>query len=107
MDSTSRGMSFAVFKGSKDGKLVQSTTHRDGLASEEVLLRVTHSSLCGTDEHYLHADMCLGHEGAGVVEELGPNVKTLKMYVGRDFHFRTTACLHFGSFLAPPGRGES
>jgi hypothetical protein len=25
-------------------------------------------------------DMCLGHEGAGVVEKLGPDVKDLKMW---------------------------
>jgi threonine dehydrogenase-like Zn-dependent dehydrogenase len=39
---------------------------------------VTHSGLCGTDIHYKTADIVLGHEGVGVVEELGKNVKTLK-----------------------------
>lgn len=58
---------FTVFKGSKEGKIVESTTTRD-LAVDEVLIKVTHSGLCGTDEHYKHADMVLGHEGAGIVE---------------------------------------
>lgn len=58
---------FTVFKGSKDGKIVQSTTTRD-IKEDEVLIKVTHSGVCGTDEHYRHADMVLGHEGAGVVE---------------------------------------
>jgi threonine dehydrogenase-like Zn-dependent dehydrogenase len=58
---------FTVFKGSKEGKIVQSTTTRD-IKADEVLIKVTHSGLCGTDEHYRHAGIVLGHEGAGVVE---------------------------------------
>jgi hypothetical protein len=58
---------FTVFKGSKEGKIVQATTTRE-IGSDEVLIKVTHSGLCGTDEHYRHADMALGHEGAGVIE---------------------------------------
>ena len=60
-------VSFTVFKGSKEGKIVESTTTRE-LGADEVLIKVTHSGLCGTDEHYKHADMVLGHEGAGIVE---------------------------------------
>lgn len=81
MDSDKNGIKYTIFKGSEGGKLVQSTAKRDGLVGEEVLLKVTHSSLCGTDEHYLSADMCLGHECAGTVERLGPEVKNLKVYV--------------------------
>lgn len=77
----STGIQYTIYKGSKNGKLVQATAQRDRLMGEEVLLRVTHSSLCGTDEHYLKADMCLGHECAGTVEQLGPGVKSLKVYV--------------------------
>ena len=58
---------FTVFKGSKEGKIVESTTTRE-LGADEVLIKVSHSGLCGTDEHYRHTDMVLGHEGAGVVE---------------------------------------
>lgn len=58
---------FTVFKGSKEGKIVESTTTKD-LGADEVLIKVTHSGLCGTDEHYKGVDMVLGHEGAGVVE---------------------------------------
>ncbi len=58
---------FTIFKGSKEGKIVKSTTKKD-LGLDEVLIKVTHSGVCGTDEHYKHTDMCLGHEGAGVVE---------------------------------------
>lgn len=70
--------SFTVFKGSKDGKIVKSETNKGELQNDQVLVKVTASGLCGTDEHYKSADMVLGHEGAGVVEEIGPNVKNLK-----------------------------
>ncbi|KAI9737263.1 MAG: hypothetical protein M1818_005796 [Claussenomyces sp. TS43310] len=68
---------FTVYKGSKDRKIVKSQTTRE-IRSNEVLVRVTHSGLCGTDEGFKHRDMVLGHEGAGVVEELGSAVKILK-----------------------------
>jgi threonine dehydrogenase-like Zn-dependent dehydrogenase len=69
---------FTVYKGSKDGRIVQDTTSKE-VGLDEVLVRVTHSGLCGTDVHYKTTDIVLGHEGAGVVEELGKNIKTLKM----------------------------
>jgi threonine dehydrogenase-like Zn-dependent dehydrogenase len=58
---------YTVFKGSKEGKIIKSTTKKE-LKPDEVLIKVTHSGLCGTDEHYKHEDMGLGHEGAGVIE---------------------------------------
>lgn len=60
-------VSFTVFKGSKEGKIVEATTERE-IGHDEVLVRITHSGLCGTDEHFLKQDMALGHEGAGLVE---------------------------------------
>jgi D-arabinose 1-dehydrogenase-like Zn-dependent alcohol dehydrogenase len=70
--------SFTVFKGSKDGKIVKSETNKGDLQNDQVLVKITASGLCGTDEHYKGADMVLGHEGAAVVEQIGPNVKSLK-----------------------------
>ncbi|KAG2419093.1 hypothetical protein HFD88_002197 [Aspergillus terreus] len=72
------GYDFTVFKGSSDGSIKQGQTHRDALKGDEVLVRVTHSGLCYTDVHYRNTDMALGHEGAAVVEETGPEVKELK-----------------------------
>ncbi|KAF1931272.1 GroES-like protein [Didymella exigua CBS 183.55] len=69
---------FTVYKGSKEGKIVKSETTKGDLQNDQVLVRVTASGLCGTDEHFKSADMVLGHEGAGVVEETGPNVNDLK-----------------------------
>jgi Zn-dependent alcohol dehydrogenase len=62
---------FTVFKGSKEGKVIQSTTTKD-IKENEVLIRVTHSGLCGTDEYKKSLDMVIGHEGAGVVEVSSP-----------------------------------
>jgi S-(hydroxymethyl)glutathione dehydrogenase/alcohol dehydrogenase len=51
--------------------------------SGEVLVRVEGSGLCHSDEHVLTGDlpwplpMIGGHEGAGVVEEVGPDVRGL------------------------------
>lgn len=58
---------FTTFKGSKSGKIVESSTTRE-IRPDEVLVRITHSGLCGTDEHSRHTDMVLGHEGVGIVE---------------------------------------
>ncbi|KAF9728896.1 hypothetical protein PMIN06_011164 [Paraphaeosphaeria minitans] len=70
--------SFTVYKGSDSGRIVKAQTTRPDLKNDDVLVKVTASGLCGTDEHYKHADMALGHEGAGVVEDVGPGVGSLK-----------------------------
>jgi alcohol dehydrogenase (nicotinoprotein) len=52
----------------------------EGPGSGEVLIRYTHAGLCHTDLHIAQGDlearmpMVLGHEGAGIVEEVGPDV---------------------------------
>jgi threonine dehydrogenase-like Zn-dependent dehydrogenase len=50
-----------------------------------VIVRVTGSTVCGSDLHLLHGvvtemQKCdiLGHEFCGIVDEVGPNVKGLK-----------------------------
>jgi alcohol dehydrogenase (nicotinoprotein) len=52
----------------------------DGPKEGEVLIRYTHAGLCHSDVHIAHGDlearlpMVLGHEGAGIIEEVGPGV---------------------------------
>jgi alcohol dehydrogenase (nicotinoprotein) len=52
----------------------------EGPGGGELLIRYTHAGLCHSDLHILHGDidarmpMVLGHEGAGIVEEVGPGV---------------------------------
>ena len=51
----------------------------------EVLIRYTHAGLCHSDVHVAHGDlearlpMVLGHEGAGIIEEVGPGVSRVKV----------------------------
>ena len=68
---------FTVYRGSKDG-IQQAETERQDLKSDDILVRITHSGVCGTDVHYQGADMALGHEGTGVVEATGPDAHLLK-----------------------------
>ena len=73
-----REISFQVFRGSKEGKIVKATTTRS-LGPNDVVIKLTHSGLCGTDLHYLNAGCVLGHEGVGVIEETGPSVSKFKL----------------------------
>jgi threonine dehydrogenase-like Zn-dependent dehydrogenase len=50
-----------------------------------VIVRVTGSTVCGSDLHLLHGVVTemqkgdiLGHEFCGIVDEVGPNVRGLK-----------------------------
>lgn len=51
----------------------------DHLASRDVLVRITHTSICGTDLHYVPHGLALGHEGVGIVEAIGDGVSTLQV----------------------------
>ncbi|MBN1894890.1 alcohol dehydrogenase catalytic domain-containing protein, partial [bacterium] len=58
---------------------------RPAVSGSEVLIRVTHASICGSDQHVLRGEMhprtrlplIPGHEFAGVVEECGPDAGRL------------------------------
>ncbi|KAH6627712.1 chaperonin 10-like protein [Chaetomium tenue] len=87
--------SFTVFKGGKDGAPKKSTTQKpDQLVGDQVLVRVTASGVCGTDLHYLTSDMVLGHEGVGVVEDVGPEAKYLKKGDRVGWGYETDSCGH-------------
>ncbi|KAK4552623.1 hypothetical protein LTR86_010267 [Recurvomyces mirabilis] len=70
--------SFTVFKGTKNDGIQEIKTEKPELKGDQVLLKVTASGLCGTDLHYKAGDMVLGHEGVGIIEETGPDVKFMK-----------------------------
>ena len=56
----------------------------DGPKDGEVLIRYTYAGLCHSDVHVAHGDLearlpiVLGHEGAGIIEEVGPGVTRVK-----------------------------
>jgi alcohol dehydrogenase len=54
-------------------------------APSDAIVRMTHTTICGTDLHILKGDVptcepgrILGHEGIGIVEEIGPGVKNFR-----------------------------
>lgn len=70
-------ITFDVFKGSPDG-IVKTTSTRE-VGKNDAVIKITHSGVCGTDEHVLQQYMGLGHEGVGIVIEIGPDVQAVKV----------------------------
>lgn len=58
------------FRGSESGKVVQTTFVLPNIKPDEVLVKVTHSGLCGSDIHMLQKPLVLGHEGKLYVANL-------------------------------------
>lgn len=62
------------------------------LEPRDVIIRVTGTTICGSDLHLYHgvimqmkAGDILGHEFCGVVEEVGPGVDKTKVQVGKRY----------------------
>ncbi|KAI9671956.1 MAG: hypothetical protein M1817_002313 [Caeruleum heppii] len=85
---------YTVFKGSKGGQIVKAAVQSLDLRHDEVLVRVTHSGLCGSDIHHVSEDMALGHEGAGMVQDVGASVTTLKEGDRVGWGFIQSCCGH-------------
>ncbi|KAJ6489511.1 putative NADP-dependent alcohol dehydrogenase C 2 [Mycena vitilis] len=68
-----------VFKGSASGSIVESTSHLDAPTGNQVLIKITHSGICGSDEHARYVDMALGHEGVGTIQQIGENVSRFRV----------------------------
>lgn len=49
------------------------------LEPKQVLLKITHSGLCGTDLHIIPHGATLGHEGIGKVIAIGSEVTSFKI----------------------------
>ncbi|MBI1752669.1 MAG: zinc-dependent alcohol dehydrogenase family protein [Acidobacteria bacterium] len=55
-------------------------------APTDAVVRITHTTICGTDLHILHGDVpsvdagrILGHEGVGIIEQVGTSVLDFKV----------------------------
>ncbi|PTB69606.1 GroES-like protein [Trichoderma citrinoviride] len=86
--------SFTVYTGSKSGHVKPGTTTKPDLTGDQVFLRVTASGMCYTDVHYKHTDNALGHEGVGIIEEVGPCAKWLKKGDRVGWGYLTDSCCH-------------
>jgi alcohol dehydrogenase (NADP+) len=58
-------------------KFVKKTAQR-ALGLNEVKIKISHSGICYTDVHAKEKACGLGHEGVGLVTDLGANVKSMK-----------------------------
>jgi len=58
-------------------KFVKKTAQR-ALGLNEVKINVTHSGICYTDVHAKEKACGLGHEGVGLVTDIGANVISMK-----------------------------
>lgn len=67
-----------IFRG-VDGVVQKVSAPITPLGPKEILVKITHSGLCGTDIHYIPHGAALGHEGVGVVEAIGSEVTALKI----------------------------
>ncbi|KJR82034.1 NADP-dependent alcohol dehydrogenase [Sporothrix schenckii 1099-18] len=77
--------------GSPSGAL-QRRTALIALGALEVLVRITHSGVCGTDVHDRTASCGLGHEGVGVVHRVGSEVTAVQVGQRVGLTFQTHAC---------------
>lgn len=64
--------------GGSDGQIRVKTAVRN-IGGLQVLAKVTHSGLCGTDAHDVTSGCGLGHEGVGVVEKVGQEVTAVNI----------------------------
>lgn len=51
------------FRGTPSGEIIQQTFTLPAIKADEVLVKVTHSGLCGSDVHQVKKPLVLGHEG--------------------------------------------
>ncbi|CAK7203202.1 hypothetical protein SEUCBS139899_005933 [Sporothrix eucalyptigena] len=89
MDGTQR----AYLAGTPSGALERRTA-TIALGALEVLVRITHSGVCGTDVHDRTASCGLGHEGVGIVERVGSEVTAVKVGDRVGCSFQSHSCGH-------------
>jgi len=69
-----------VFTGSESGKILEKKGGTRVLRPNDVVIDIAYSGLCGTDMHFRkNPNMVLGHEGVGVVTQVGPEVSIIKV----------------------------
>ncbi len=77
-------MKAVTFQGIKDVRVKEVPSPKIE-KSDDIVIKVTTSAICGSDLHLIHGmipnfpeDYIIGHEPMGIVEEAGPDVKNLK-----------------------------
>lgn len=98
MASSFTGKQYPIYRG-QGGAVVRDTATIPELGPDDVLIRITHSGVCFTDQEFyrLGSPVALGHEGTGVVEAIGSSVTTLKVgdRAGGGFHRHSCGKCHY------------
>ncbi|KAI0030878.1 chaperonin 10-like protein [Vararia minispora EC-137] len=89
---------YTIFTGGPGGEIRTKQVSRTK-RPEDVVIKITHSGLCYTDIHQRHRDIALGHEGAGVVVDVGSAVRKLKVGDRVGFGFLRGTCGHCSECL--------
>jgi D-arabinose 1-dehydrogenase-like Zn-dependent alcohol dehydrogenase len=79
MKSIAMGVEFTILKGSKSGEIIEATGHR-APGPTEVIVKISHCGVCGTDEHFRHYEQGLGHEGVGTITHVGSSVQDVSEF---------------------------
>ncbi|ORX62835.1 NAD(P)-binding protein [Hesseltinella vesiculosa] len=78
----------------ESGKFKKVTRQVEGLERHQILIKILASGICHTDCYYMGQEgLCLGHEPAGVVEEVGSEVTNFKVGDRAGFSYLKSACL--------------
>ncbi len=85
MPVAAAGMMKALVYRGPDQKALEDHVRPDLKATTDAIVRITKTTICGTDLHILKGDVptckpgrILGHEGVGVIDQTGPAVTTFK-----------------------------
>lgn len=87
----------SIYHGSESGKITLHEPTTRELGPTEVAIKISHSGICFTDSHNRHRGDCgLGHEGAGIVTDVGTATKHLKVgdRVGAGYIYGTCGHCH-------------
>jgi D-arabinose 1-dehydrogenase-like Zn-dependent alcohol dehydrogenase len=81
-----------IFTGSPSGDIIEKTISKPELVEDQLIIRITASGLCGTDVHARNGSNCLGHEGCGIVESVGPTASAFKVGDRVGFGYLRNSC---------------
>ncbi|KAF2253604.1 GroES-like protein [Trematosphaeria pertusa] len=84
---------YSVYRGS-EGAVKKALAKLPSLGPKEVLVKITHSGLCGTDLAYIPYGIALGHEGVGIVEAIGSDVTQFKVGDRAGGGYHRNSCGH-------------
>jgi D-arabinose 1-dehydrogenase-like Zn-dependent alcohol dehydrogenase len=84
---------FTVYRGEKDGTVTKGQSKRE-VGRQDAVVKITHSGCCFTDEHAMQFGIVLGHEGVGIVTEIGPDVTAVKVGDRVGFGYTHYYCGH-------------